>query len=852
MLGRLWQGWQLILGRYRWIRYSWYITLSSLSLLTILITYLWNFEVPTTTQLLNPDIKQASVVYDVKNRLIGEYRKEYRLPIRFEDINPYVKQGLLAVEDTRFYKHSGVDIIAMGRVVAKTIFMRDKASGGGSTLTQQLAKQLFPRPNTRKRNVVIRSLSLVKSKFKEWLIALKIEQIYSKDQIMTMYLNKFEFVNGAHGLEAAAWTYFGSSQKDLSVAQVATLIGMLQNPSLYNPIRFAEKTKERRDIVLAKMEEAYGLDLTVAKKSSLDMSCFERFSDDDGRIPYYQQALAKYTDQLIKDQKILKSDGTYYDIYSDGLRLETTIDLDMQKYAEEASKEHMIWLQEWFFKLWKDADPWTFQANSEQKEYRKFTLTQRIWATNRYKTIKKQYWKKIKDEWPTTLPYDDNMIEYLVNPSNKSNTITPAVIAILEKKPNLKSLVHNFQKEVDKVFSTEIDMLIYDPKAGTKKIKMSPMDSIRYHAMILQNAMVVMDPRNGDIKSWIGGVDFDYFKFDHATSTRAIGSTMKPFLYTVAMQKGLKPCTEYVDQEYSIAPHEGKFKNTELWAPHNATEIFTTLKYNMYHGLLYSKNSITVRLLKEIGSIEPLRDLLDQVGISKNTILSNGKKAVPEWPSVALGAVDINVLQLAAAYGTFANQGVYNEPVWIKTIKNKEGKIIYQSKPTLRQVIPKLYNAIMVDMLKNVVGGEFTMGLKSQNGGKTGTTNDQCDGWFCGFTPSLVATVWTGGDDKFIRFDNTDIGQGYYTARPVFEKFLKKLEADKTGLYDRKLSFAQAPEGFKELTNCAKIKTEPLPEFVRKKLNLVNLLEKKPVTTENIQKPIEVKKDSISTKKDNQ
>jgi penicillin-binding protein 1A len=300
------------------------------------------------------------------------------------------------------------------------------------------------------------------------------------------------------------------------------------------------------------------------------------------------------------------------------------------------------------------------------------------------------------------------------------------------------------------------------------------------------------------------------------TTRRSVGSTLKPFLYTVAMShKGIKPCSEYKDTAYSILPGEGDFNNEEPWHPENATKINTGLMYNLYHGLLYSKNSITVKLLKEIGSIEPLRDLLDKVGISKNEKLPNGRLAVPRLPSVALGAVDISLLHLTAAYTTFANEGIYQKPILIKSIKDKDGNIIYQSKRESKAAIDPLYNAIMLDMLVNNEKGEFTMKLKSENGGKTGTTDDQCDGWYVGLTPTLVVGTWTGGDDKWIRFLRDDVGQGYFTARPVFERFIRKLEADTNDIYDINAKFIQPPNGFKELTNCKKQKTGSFSEFLK-------------------------------------
>ena len=351
-------------------------------------------------------------------------------------------------------------------------------------------------------------------------------------------------------------------------------------------------------------------------------------------------------------------------------------------------------------------------------------------------------------------------------------------------------------------------MKVFDYILGEKDTLMSPMDSTRYSAMFLQNATLAINPTNGHVKAWVGGIDHKHFKYDHVTSRRAVGSTMKPFVYTAAMAfGGIMPCQEFEDIQYTIAPGDANFNVDKEWTPNNATEEFTGNMYNLYHGLVYSKNSITVRLLKEMGSVDLLRNLLDKVGISKTERLSNGRLAVPEYPAICLGAVDISLYQMTAAYTTFANQGTYREPVFVLSITDKNGREIYKANPTIRPAINPLYNAIMVDMLKNVVGGEFGMGLKTECGGKTGTTNDYSDGWFMGITPSLVVGVWTGGDDKWIRFTNLNDGQGYVTARPVFQKLIKKLENDSTGIFDYKVRFAPAPEGMAEMIDCDKIKT---------------------------------------------
>ena len=802
-----------------------YLLISLIALLLLLTIYIYITEVPTEEKLKNPDIKLASKLYDSRGNLIGLYQTEYRSIITYDEINPFVKRCLIAVEDARFYEHNGIDYKALGRVLVKSLLMQDKESGGGSTITQQLAKQLFPRPNTHNSHWLKGSYFLLKSKIKEWIIALKLENIYTKEEIMTMYLNKFEFINGAHGIDAAAKTYFDKPQDELNMAEAATLVGMLKNPSLYNPVRFPTLVYKRKNEVLTKVQEQEKINLDVEIKTKPDFSAYNRHEVYDTIVPYFKNSLVSFIQEIIKTENLKKSDGSYLDIYADGLEIESTIDLDLQKLAEEATMEHMVWIQKWFGYDWAKKDPWTYKAGDNEKKMRLDALELRAKSSARYKALKKQYLLPVLLKYRINITEDE--LALLIESESK-----PEVLKNLSKnrrneliktksKENfneIKLAYNALQQAYKTAFSTKVKLKVFDHLHGTREVEMTPMDSIRYHAMLLQTGLIAIDPHNGYVKCWNGGLDFDYFKYDHVTSRRSIGSTAKPFLYTVAMtEKGIKPCDEFQDIPYSILPGEANFKNKETWHPQNATKINTTLMYNLYHGLLYSKNSITVRLLKEIGSVEPLRDLLDKLGISKNEKLPNGRLAVPQLPSIALGAVDISLLQLTAAYATFANNGTYTVPVLIKRIKDKEGKVIYEAKQQVNKAIDPLYNAIMLDMLVNNETGEFSMHLKTPNGGKTGTTDDQCDGWYMGLTPDLAVGIWTGGDDKWIRFLRDDVGQGYFTAKPVFEKFIRKLEKDTTGIHNANTKFIDPPSGFKELTNCKKHKTEPLPEFLRPK-----------------------------------
>lgn len=796
-------------------RYSIGIVCVAVLLALVFVMYIRWFEVPSSHALLHPGIKESSVLMDTKGRKIGEYINEYRNVVAPEAINPYIKQCVIAVEDARFYNHKGVDVKAMLRVAFKTLLMGDKESGGGSTITQQLAKQLYPRPRISNSNWLY-GFYLVKSKIKEWFIAWKLEKLYTKEEILAMYLNKFEFVNGAFGIDAAAMTYFAKHQDALTLGEAATLAGMLKNPSLYNPVRNPELVERRRNVVLDKVLLHEAIE---AKKQRADFSKFARFKAIDTIVPYFKFSLESYLYQLIRTQHLVREDGTYYDIFSDGLTIESTIDLDMQRYAEQASLEHMQWIQGWFDKDWKKIKPWDYQAGDAERAQRMDVIENRAKMSPRYASLRKRILEPELIKLGVLLTDAD--IEKLIAARIDEKLIKTISASLQEvlKNPrfvSVKNAYNQLESAYKLAFGTKLKMKIFDYVKGEKEVEMTPMDSVKYHLLLLQSGLVAIDPHNGYVKCWNGGLNYRYFNLDHVNMRRSIGSTAKPFVYSLAMsEKKIKPCDAFKDTIYTIFPGEGDFKNKEPWSPQNATKINTGLMYNLYHGLMYSKNTITVRLLKELGSVRPLIELWNKMGISKEDKLPNGRKAVPDWPSIGLGAIDISLLQLTSAYTAFANEGKWVKPVLVKCIRDKTGKIIYRDSTISNQVIEPLNNSIMLDMLVNNESHDFSMHLKSVNGGKTGTTDDQSDGWYIGLTPGLVVGIWTGGDEKWVRFLREDVGQGFFTARPVFEKFIRKLEKDSTGIYDYKAKFVEPPVGFKELTNCPKKKTEAIPEAIR-------------------------------------
>ena len=785
-------------------------------------------DMPSFTELENPQYDLASVVYDVKDRPYGKYYIENREQIKFSELSPLVHDALIATEDERYYKHSGIDLKALMRVAFKTVLFQQESSGGGSTITQQLSKLLFKRESLRNKGKIGRIWGLIKIKVKEWVVAARLEKQYTKEEIMMMYLNKFEFINGAHGLQSAAQTYFGINQKDLSAEQAATLVGMLKNPSLYNPKRFPDKTKQRRNVVLSQMRRKSIISQKTLDSLGLlkiDMSNFKRAAHDIGPAPHFRSELTKWLQNLFKDQKIKKPDGEDYNIFTDGLKIYTTIDLDYQRLAEESVREHMEWNQGKYDKVWKNLNPWTFEADSIQRFIRAKRLNTKAKESERYLALHNQFLGDLKEEAYKEvgeIPLNENVIQALMQvrkDSKLSSLVSQKKIRkrhekeyeklmSLELWDNIRTAFKDLQEAYKKVFNTKVRMKVFDySDVGEKEIEMTPMDSVKYHNKILQNGFLAVEPSTGYIKAWVGGVGFKYFKYDHVNSRRQVGSTIKPFVYATAISlQGISPCQEFEDIQYSIVPGDPNLQVDTVWSPSNANEKFTGNYYNLYQGLLYSKNSITVRLVKEMGSVEVIREVLDNVGIDKNLRYPDGRLVVPRVPSICLGAMDLTLKEMAGAYTTFANDGVYTEPIFVSRIEDKNGKVLFVGVPERKQAINPLYNSVMLDMLQNNVGGSYRMGVKVPIGGKTGTTNDYSDGWFMSVTPNLVAGTWVGGDDNWIRFLTLADGQGFVMARPVVEKFFQKLEKDSLANFDSKAKFPSPSSGFYSLIDCDKYK----------------------------------------------
>lgn len=816
------------------MRLLWLVLIAGILFLFFLFNGISKGDLPSFEDLENPQYDLASVVYDAKGRDIGKYYVENREAIAFEELSPNVLDALVSTEDERFYRHTGIDLRALGRVAVKSVVLQQESSGGGSTITQQLAKLLFDRPNLRGMNALSRTLKLVEVKLKEWITAVRLEKSYTKEEIIAMYLNKFEFINGAHGIHAAAETYFAKDQKDLTVSEAATLVGMLKNPSLYNPIRFPKKSFERRNTVLSQMVKADIIEEVAYDSLSnqpIDMSSFKRKQFSEGPAPYFRAELNKWLRNLFVTEGIKKNDGTEYNIYTDGLKIHTTIDLDYQRLAEEAVAEHMAWNQDRFWRVWNRKDPWTYDTDPDQKRIRQQVLMQRVRASDRYQQLRDQtvapIIETLRETFPE-VPFNDLALEAMANAADgdgdlrkqvkngliKASDIPTYKKVLRSKKYNdLDAAWNRLQSQYEEDFNTEVSMKVFDHKLGERDTVMTPMDSVRYHNMHLQTGLLAVDPSTGYIKAWVGGIDHKYFKYDHVNSRRQVGSTIKPFVYATAISlQGLSPCQTFDDIQYTIVPGDANFDLAEEWSPANANGEFTGNEYNLYHGLLYSKNSITVRLIKEMGTVEIVRNLLRNVGIDVDADVVGDLPAVPNLPSISLGAVNLPLMEMVGAYTTFANGGSHTQPIFVTHIEDKTGRVLYQGVPDRKVAINPLYNAVMVDMLRNNTAGRYSLGIKSQHGGKTGTTNDYGDAWFMGITPQLVAGTWVGGDDKWIRFLTLDEGQGYVSARPIVQKFLRKVEQDSSIQFDPTLKFQDPPAGFIDLTDCEKYKQSSVEE----------------------------------------
>ena len=719
----------------------------------------WIGYMPPVEDLENPNYKFATEVFSEDGKVLGTYSfsKENRVFVGYNDLSPNIINALIATEDVRFAEHSGIDAYALTRAVVKRGILMQKNAGGGSTITQQLSKQLY---SPSADNVMERLFQ----KPIEWVIAVKLERYYTKEEILTMYLNKFDFLNNAVGIKTAAFTYFGCEPKDLKIEEAATLVGMCKNPSLYNPVRYNERSRGRRNVVLDQMRKAGYI--TEAERDSLQALPlklkYNRVDHKEGLATYFREYLrgvltAKkpdkanyrgwqmqkyYEDSLDWEnnplfgwcEKNTKKDGTKYNLYTDGLKIYTTLDSRMQQYAEDAVTEHLKELQGYFFKEKKGAKkaPYTFRLTQEQVDE---ILGRAMRLSDRYRLMKK---------------------------------------------------AGATEAEIKKAFDTPEEMSVFSWE-GEKDTIMTPMDSIRYYKFFLRAGFMSMDPRSGHVKAYVGGPNYHYFQYDMAmVGRRQVGSTIKPFLYTLAMENGFSPCDEVRHVEYTLIDENGK-----PWTPRNANKKLIGDMVTVKWGLANSDNWITAYLMSKLNPYN-LKRLIHTFGVRNRDIVPS--------VSLCLGPCEISVGEMVSAYTAFPNKGIRVAPLFVTRIEDNDGNVLATFAPEMQEVISVSSTYKMLVMLRAVVnegtGGRVRrLGVKADMGGKTGTTNYNADGWFMGFTPSLVSGCWVGGEDRDIHFDTMLHGQGASMALPIWTKYMVKVLGDKSLGYDENETF-QLPEGY--------------------------------------------------------
>ena len=719
----------------------------------------WIGYMPPVEDLENPNYKFATEVFFEDGKVLGtySYSKENRVFVGYNDLSPNIINALIATEDVRFAEHSGIDAYALTRAVVKRGILMQKNAGGGSTITQQLSKQLY---SPSADNVMERLFQ----KPIEWVIAVKLERYYTKEEILTMYLNKFDFLNNAVGIKTAAFTYFGCEPKDLKIEEAATLVGMCKNPSLYNPVRYNERSRGRRNVVLDQMRKAGYI--TEAERDSLQALPlklkYNRVDHKEGLATYFREYLrgvltAKkpdkanyrgwqmqkyYEDSLDWEnnplfgwcEKNTKKDGTKYNLYTDGLKIYTTLDSRMQQYAEDAVTEHLKELQGYFFKEKKGAKkaPYTFRLTQEQVDE---ILGRAMRLSDRYRIMKK---------------------------------------------------AGATEAEIKKAFDTPEEMSVFSWE-GEKDTIMTPMDSIRYYKFFLRAGFMSMDPRSGHVKAYVGGPNYHYFQYDMAmVGRRQVGSTIKPFLYTLAMENGFSPCDEVRHVEYTLIDENGK-----PWTPRNANKKLIGDMVTVKWGLANSDNWITAYLMSKLNPYN-LKRLIHTFGVRNRDIVPS--------VSLCLGPCEISVGEMVSAYTAFPNKGIRVAPLFVTRIEDNDGNVLATFAPEMQEVISVSSAYKMLVMLRAVVnegtGGRVRrLGVKADMGGKTGTTNYNADGWFMGFTPSLVSGCWVGGEDRDIHFDTMLHGQGASMALPIWTKYMVKVLGDKSLGYDENETF-QLPEGY--------------------------------------------------------
>jgi penicillin-binding protein 1A len=812
------------------VRWGWRLFLGGVALAALIFLLISLIAIPSFRELEDPSSAVATDVLGSNNEVLGRYFVENRVPVAYNELSPHLVSALISTEDERFREHCGIDGRAVMRVVVRTVLLQDHSAGGGSTITQQLAKMLYSDRDFEGMGKLQKMAKLIYIKLREWITAVKLERAYTKEEIISMYLNQFNFINNAYGVHAAAEVYFDKSQKDLNIQESATLIGMLKNPSIYNPNRHPDRSIKRRWVVLSQMRKNEVL--TESQYDSLKVLPlglhFKQVTFTDDKAPYLCDYLEKVVrDSLLELPECRRKDGSKYDIYRDGLKIYTTIDPVYQRHAEAAMQEQMKKLQARFFQVWKGRDPWTFRsgnATEEEIQGRKESLWKLVREGERYEKMWPKFMdavaEKIKNKYNFELRAAD--IERMLAEEKKEGSIAKMLLEgfvtstqmsayrrIMAGKewPDAKAQYKALNAAVRKQYSQPVKMKIFtwNNARMEKDTVMSPMDSLRYHRMFLQTGMLAVDPTTSEVKAWVGGVNFKYFQYDHIMTRRQVGSTFKPFIYATAIaQQGISPCFEVYDNPVTIPGRFMNFKHISDWTPKNSTGSYSGARLNLKEGLKNSVNTVSAYLMKQLGDTEPVRGLCEKLGIDSARQVSGRYLIPPGSPSICLGAADLTPFEMTGAYAAFANKGMYGVPFVIKRIEDKNGRVLYRSVPEEHAALAANATWVMLEMLQyNVKGAPGVNTLKSQVGGKTGTTNNYTDGWFMGVTPRLVVGTWVGGEDRWIRFLSLTDGQGARMARPIFANFIGRLEKDASSGYDFNARFVRPPGELGIETNCA-------------------------------------------------
>jgi len=815
------------------MRWTWRLLLGAVGTVALLFLIISMMAIPSFRELEDPSSAVASEVLGSNNDLLGRYFVENRIPVPFEDLSPHLVSALISTEDIRFREHCGIDGRAVARVVVRTVLLSDQSGGGGSTITQQLAKMLYSDRNFKGLSKIQKTFKLIYIKLREWITAVKLERAYTKEEIISMYLNKAEFVNNAFGIHAAAEVYFNKDQEVLNHQESALLIGMLKNPSYYNPNRFPDRGIKRRWVVLSQMKKN-GV-ITESQYDSLKVLPlglqFKAVNFSDDKAPYLCDYLEKIVrDSLLELPECRRRDGSKYDIYRDGLKIYTTIDPVYQQHAEAAMAEQMKKLQARFFQVWKGRDPWSYRsgdATDEEIQGRKESLWKLVREGDRFATMWPKFMDNVAEKFKNRHTFDLRPIdmERMLAEEKTPGTIGKMLIAkphafvtseqatayrrIMASKEwaDAKAQYRALNAAVKKQYAQPVKMKIFtwnNPKLE-KDTVMTPMDSLRYHRMFLQTGILAVDPTSSEIKAWVGGVNFKYFQYDHIQTRRQVGSTFKPFVYATAIEhQGVSPCYEVYDNPVTIPARYMNFQHYTDWTPKNSTGVYSGVRLNLKEGLKNSVNTVSAYLMRELGSTEPVRGLCNKLGIDSSRQSGGGYRILPGSPSMCLGAADLTPYEMTGAYAAFANKGMYGLPFVIKRIEDKNGRVLWRSVPEEHAALAANADWVILEMLQyNMKGAPGINTLKSQVGGKTGTTNNYTDGWFMGVTPRLVVGTWVGGEDRWIRFLSLSDGQGSRMARPIFASFISRLEKDPKSGYDFNARFERPPGDLGIETNCA-------------------------------------------------